>query len=200
MARFRAFASESSSSDEEDQRPTRPLPNKPSPPKKPVKTPTEDDESAEEEVLTESEESSSESSSSDIQEDDRAVTVREGSATRKTNALVQGKDGEIHYAHEVDAQTRIAPLARDPTIIPWAQQLGVDAQKMHVMQTSLFRMPEEAAALKAIYKPDSKTSRKHINIYSPPKPLPRKHGRESDVDGVRSDPREVCLVSRFKYL
>jgi nuclear pore complex protein Nup98-Nup96 len=200
MARFRAFASESSSSDEDDQRPTRPLPHRPSPPKKPVKTPAEDDESAEEEALTESEDPSSESSSLDMREDELAVTVRGGSATRKTNALVHGEDGEIRYAHEVDGQTRVAPLAHDPTIIPWAQQLGVDAQKMHVMQTSLFRMPEEAAALKAIYKPDPQTSRKRLNIYSPPKPRLRKHGRESDVEGLRSDSREVCRLPRFKCL
>ncbi|EKM77441.1 hypothetical protein AGABI1DRAFT_77500 [Agaricus bisporus var. burnettii JB137-S8] len=190
MARFRAFASESSSSDEEDVRPTRPSPHRSSSPKKPVEEPAEDNESAEEEGLTESEDSSSESSSSDLREDQLVVAVRGGAATHKNNALVQGEDGEIRYAHEVNAQTRVAPLSRDPTIIPWAQQLGVDAQKMHVMQTSLFRMPEEAAALKAIYKPDPKTSRKRLNIYSPPEPLPRKHGRESDVDGLRSESRE----------
>ncbi|KAF9066758.1 nuclear protein 96-domain-containing protein [Rhodocollybia butyracea] len=54
----------------------------------------------------------------------------------------------------------------------------VDSQRMHVMQTSLFRMPEEAAALKAM---------NHIADISLQRPSPvlRKHGRESDGD-IRS--------------
>lgn len=194
MARFRAYTSESSSSDDEEERPTRPLPSKPSPPKKPVEEPIEEDESVEEGV-SESEASTSESSSSEMDEDELRATARAEPAVRKSNALVQGEDGEIRYAHEVEARTR-GPLDGDPTIIPWAQRLGVDAQKMHVMQTSLFRMPEEAAALRALHQDAGpKTSRKRLNLHSPPKASTRKHGRESDIDGLRSDSREVRHVT-----
>ncbi|KAF8893231.1 hypothetical protein CPB84DRAFT_1848696 [Gymnopilus junonius] len=71
----------------------------------------------------------------------------------------RGENEDIRYAHEINMRVpsasssslsppRIRPMG-DPNIIPWAQHVGVDAQKMHVMQTSLFRMEEEAAALKA---------------------------------------------------
>ena len=72
----------------------------------------------------------------------------------------------------------------DNSIIPWAQQIGVNAQKMHVMQTSLFRMPEEAAALKAVDQP--MRSRRLIA-----RTLNRKHSRESDGDAARFESREV---------
>jgi nuclear pore complex protein Nup98-Nup96 len=81
----------------------------------------------------------------------------------------------------------IPPSAKtrtDNSIIPWAQQIGVNAQKMHVMQTSLFRMPEEAAALKAVDQP--MRSRRLMA-----RPLNRKHSRESDGDAARFESREV---------
>ncbi|KAG6854537.1 hypothetical protein C0991_005449 [Blastosporella zonata] len=118
------------------------------------------------------------------------------------NALVEGEDGEIHYAHEVDenraSNLRVSeasssssppppPRARgDPTLTSWAQHVGVDSQKMHVMQTSLFRLPEEAAALKALNHPQS--SRAGLRV--PLQPLNRKHSRDSDGDGLRTDSRE----------
>jgi nuclear pore complex protein Nup98-Nup96 len=128
-----------------------------------------------------------------MNEEELIAKTRAGTITRKRNALVQDEDGEIRYAHEVnEAQTR-GSMNIDPTIIPWAQRIGIDAQKMHVMQTSLFRMPEEAAALKALHQDTgTKPSRKRLDIPSPPKVLSRKHGRESDGDAIRSDSREVC--------
>ncbi|KAF9446476.1 hypothetical protein P691DRAFT_733167 [Macrolepiota fuliginosa MF-IS2] len=194
MARFRAYTSESSSDDDEDNRPTRPLPARNAAPKEPEQERVEQDESDAEEV-SESEASSSGASSSEIEEEEPTTRGRTGATARKRNALVQDDDGEIRYAHEVEevdgalAQAR-GPLDGDPTIIPWAQQLGVDAQKMHVMQTSFFRMPEEAAALKALHETGPKTSRKRLDLPSPPKGFTRKHGRESDADGVRLDSRE----------
>ena len=38
----------------------------------------------------------------------------------------------------------------DPTIIPLVKHVDYDTHTMHVMQTLLFQMPEEAAALKAL--------------------------------------------------
>ncbi|RPD56020.1 hypothetical protein L227DRAFT_509201 [Lentinus tigrinus ALCF2SS1-6] len=73
----------------------------------------------------------------------------------------------------------------DPTIIPWAREIGVDPQKMHVMQTSLFRMPEEERALKALNEPPS---RRRLLITS--SSLSRKHSRDSEGDGLRADSRQ----------
>ncbi|KAI0332827.1 hypothetical protein GY45DRAFT_1245970 [Cubamyces sp. BRFM 1775] len=72
----------------------------------------------------------------------------------------------------------------DPTIIPWAREIGVDPQKMHVMQTSLFRMPEEERALKALNQPQS---RRRLLLTSN---LSRKHSRDSEGDGLRADSRQ----------
>ncbi|CCL99212.1 uncharacterized protein FIBRA_01227 [Fibroporia radiculosa] len=74
--------------------------------------------------------------------------------------------------------------AADPTIIPWARELGVDAQKMHVMQTSLFRMPEEEAALKALSRP---ATRRKPSLFAS---LNRKHSRDSEGEGLRADSRQ----------
>jgi hypothetical protein len=75
----------------------------------------------------------------------------------------------------------------DPTVISRAQQLGVEAQRVHNMQTALFRMPEEEAALKALTQP-KRTLRLQLN---------RKHSRESDGDGLRLESIEVCAVLWF---
>ncbi|PFH49584.1 hypothetical protein AMATHDRAFT_62906 [Amanita thiersii Skay4041] len=140
---------------------------------------------------------SSNSVSSGYSDRNRRRTRQRHARRRPTrNALVEGEDGELRYAHEL--AIRVSPPSTspppagtsvaDPSIIPWAQHIGVDAQKMHVMQTSLFRMPEEAAALRA------------LNEQQPPKlsmvtkqlqqPLNRKHSRDSDGDGLRIEPRE----------
>ena len=77
----------------------------------------------------------------------------------------------------------------DPTIIPWAREIGVDPQKMHVMQTSLFRMPEEERALKALNEPPS---RRRLLLTSS---LSRKHSRDSEGDGLRADSQQVRRYS-----
>ncbi|KAI0822929.1 nuclear protein 96-domain-containing protein [Trametes gibbosa] len=83
-------------------------------------------------------------------------------------------------------QRRNVPRAPpgDPTIIPWAREIGVDPQKMHVMQTSLFRMPEEEKALKALSQPQS---RRKLLLTSN---LTRKHSRDSEGEGFRADSRQ----------
>ncbi|EJF57390.1 hypothetical protein DICSQDRAFT_157411 [Dichomitus squalens LYAD-421 SS1] len=85
------------------------------------------------------------------------------------------------------AQPTRAQLSRqgDPTIIPWAREIGVDPQKMHVMQTSLFRMPEEERVLKALNEPQPR--RKLLQLKSA---LTRKHSRDSEGEGLRADSRQ----------
>ncbi|KAF8069104.1 nuclear protein 96-domain-containing protein [Lyophyllum atratum] len=181
MARFRANFSDSSDDDSSSEAETQPHQQQPS-----------EDES-------ESESESSRSSSPDMQEDELLTTSMRRRKQPKRDALVEDEDGEIRYAHEVEVagalDVRVSPASSsvspppprtrgDPTIIPWAQHIGVDAQKMHVMQTSLFRMPEEAAALKALNQPS------RTNLRVPLQPLNRKHSRDSDGDGLRTDSRE----------
>ncbi|KAG5642363.1 hypothetical protein DXG03_002960 [Asterophora parasitica] len=149
------------------------------------------------EEKSESEEEYSRSPSPNLHEDDLLTSPARRQRQPKRNALVEDEDGEIQYAHEVgkvrgpnlrvsvaSSSSSPPPPARargDPTIIPWAQHIGVDAQKMHVMQTSLFRMPEEAVALKALNQPA------RPNLRVPLQTLNRKHSRDSDGDGFRID-------------
>lgn len=79
----------------------------------------------------------------------------------------------------------------DPTLVPRAREIGVDRQRMHVMQTALFRAPEEEAALRSITQVASKPSAKKLLL---PSGRARKHGRDSDGDGVRADSRQVSLM------
>ena len=191
MARFRAYASDSSddgSASEPEERPQHP---------------SEEDGSE-----SGSDQETSSSSSSEMHEDELVSSRIRHRQKPKRNALVEDEDGEIQYANEMNNDRRPAvrvssassspsssstpppPRAahRDPTVIPWAQHIGVDPQKMHVMQTSLFRMPEEAAALKTMNQPT------RSNLRIPLQPLNRKHSRDSDGDGLRVDSREVCLM------
>ncbi|KAJ7636026.1 nuclear protein 96-domain-containing protein [Mycena polygramma] len=153
MARFRAYTSDSSSDDE-------PLSEEEKIPEEAPELPEED-----------SDDDSSSSTSSDLREEELITRPR------PRNGLVEDENGDIQYAHEVSR-----PRA-DPTLIPWAQHIGVDAQKMHVMQTSLFRVPEEAAAMRAA----ENSARAHLQV---PQPLNRKHSRDSDGDGLRFESKE----------
>ena len=74
----------------------------------------------------------------------------------------------------------------DPSVIPWAQRIGIDPQKMHVMHASLFPRPESAEVLKQSNadKPD----RTRLT----PNGLHRKHSRDSEGDGLRAATQEVC--------
>lgn len=176
MARFRAYTSDSSDNDSasEPDNETRPA---------------DDQDESESDS-----ESSSSSSSSEMNEDELLTSASRRRRRMDRNALVEDEEGEIRYAHEVDvrvspASSSSSPPPRnrgDPTIIPWAQHIGVDAQKMHVMQTSLFRVPEEAAALKTL------NQQAHPSLRIPLQPLNRKHSRDSDGDGLHPNSREVC--------
>jgi hypothetical protein len=202
MARFRAYASDSSSDEEELQRAGTSSASERLPDQQGRDEQHESE--SDEESLNNSGESSG-SSSSDMDEEELiAPRTLKSANSRGHNALVEDQDGEIRYAHEVDVRVS-PPSARssppsnprqhvngNPTIIPWAQQIGVDAQKMHVMQTSLFRMPE-AAALRALDQPTRPQQTTRQNLALPAQSLNRKHSRDSDGDGLRFDSREVCL-------
>jgi nuclear pore complex protein Nup98-Nup96 len=154
--------------------------------------------------------SSSSSSSSEMQEEELRSSPpaqRKNSRIRDRNSLVEDENGDINIAHHVHVRvssasssnssppvkTRLNNPRDDPTIIPWAKHVGVDAQTMHVMQTSLFRMPEEAAALKALQQVPKPTTTVRLDINTRNQTVNRKHSRDSDGDGLRIDSREVGL-------
>ncbi|TFK26610.1 nucleoporin nup189 [Coprinopsis marcescibilis] len=200
MTRFRAYASESSSSDEDsDYQPTS---TKPQAAQESDQSGSEEEES-EEEVSDEEEDDDrySSGSASSVRMLERELLY--GKPRRPRTALVEDENGDIQLDGDEDVELlsrsssstssrSSTPEHRgtngDPNIIPWARQLGVDAQKMHVMQTSLFRMPEEAAALKALNQP--KPGHKILNLQGSNGPLNRKHSRDSEGDGLRHDSRE----------
>ena len=203
MARFRAFESDSGSSDEEEHN-VEELPK----PKAPLPI-TDGDEDQQEDEGVEGDELVEESDASDnlseMEEDDVAHDAVSQSRPRK--ALQLDENGDFQVTGEVDAeaiegdslsQSSRSSSPDDPqalgppsNIIPWARHVGVDAQKMHVMQTSLFRLPEEAAALKALNQPAPK--QKTVAALT----LSRKHSRDSEGEGLRHDSREVSFFVAF---
>lgn len=176
MGRFTAYTSDISDDDEDDAIPVSDDERPASQPQQQVEDRDESDS-----------DSSSSSSSDDMHEDELMRSPRRNSNPTR-NALIQDQDGEIRYSHEVDG-SRDGPFSSSPPLtreepIPWAQQVGVDPQRMHVMQASLFRVPEEAEAMRAANKPKR-------SAWVLPQSLNRKHSRGSDGGGLHAEPREV---------
>lgn len=125
----------------------------------------------------------------DEDEVDGGLEVEEDEESEESGDDARGRTSR----HSRPAPRASRGPAGDPTIIPWAREIGVDPQKMHVMQTSLFRMPEEEKALKALNQPQS---RKRLLLTSN---LSRKHSRDSEGEGQRADSRQVrgavCLCT-----
>lgn len=146
--------------------------------------------SEEEEDIEVDEEEDESEDTSDMDEDD-LIVEKPAFPRPRNHALVEDSDGEIQYKHirsqsgstsSSDSDSEGA-RRRGATVASWAGRVGIDAQKMHVMQTSLFRMPEEAAALQAMNQP----IRPRFKL-SPT--VSRKHSRDSVGDG-RLDSQEV---------
>ena len=73
----------------------------------------------------------------------------------------------------------------DPSLIPRAHQLGVEPQRMHVMQATLFRPGDGVEGVPP----------RHKALALPPSlSMSRKHSRDSDGEGLRQDsqPVRVC--------
>ncbi|KAL0959899.1 hypothetical protein HGRIS_011566 [Hohenbuehelia grisea] len=169
MARFRAYTSDSSDDDSEQEQPQ----------VQPEEPPRADEPDA--------------SSSSDMDEDELLPSPRRKRQRRVEIEEVDEDDSDEGYVHPMRhrggsrrASASPPPTNRvDPTLTPFAQHVGVDSQRMMVMQTSLFRMPEEAAAIKAT----NKSAPRNVTLQPPVRPT-RKHPRESDSDFHRVDSRE----------
>lgn len=198
MVRFSAYNTDSSNtSDEDDHTSSREAPR--------ATSIIEPESNAESDV--DDEPSSSSSSSSEMQEEElRSSPPARWKYLRKQdrNALVEDEKDDVHQVHvrvssssssnsSPPAKTRLNNPRDDPTIIPWAKHVGVDAQTMHVMQTSLFRMPEEAAALKALQQVPKPMTTVRLDVSTRNQTVNRKHSRDSDGDGLRIDSREVGL-------
>ena len=72
----------------------------------------------------------------------------------------------------------------DPSLIPRAQQLGVEPQRMHVMQASLFRTEDDAEGVPTRRRPLALSSSLSLT---------RKHSRDSDGEGLRQDSQQVSV-------
>jgi len=207
MARFAALDldSGSDSSEEEVQKPSlRRPPTPPSPPKRRLGVLEEDDEGDDEASEVSDELHEEEEEESGMDEDDVGESPpRHRQRAVKQSALVEGEDGEFRFGHELEPRaststtshspptTRYRPLD-DPTVIPWAQQIGLDAAKVKQMQASMFKDHDVGGA--------SSTSRagpgqKHKLPVVKPFALQRKHSRDSEGDGLRHDSQEVRFCS-----
>lgn len=210
MARFTAFASDTS--DEEEflvqrsraKSPTRLLTQKNLRLATTHNHVDEDDDDEDDEDYSESE------SSSEMDEDELDSPARRTRRRRDPNALVEGADGEYYHAHEIDEMEEEEQDTDEEDItdsdqdvedalrnggsgesqpIPWARQVGVDPQKMHLMQASLFRLPEEESALRVQTATTAKSGKPRLT-WANGHGLHRKHSRESDGD-FRLSTREV---------
>ncbi len=115
-----------------------------------------------------------EQESSEDEQEDSDMHEDELMPVRNKTALVQDDDGDYDV---------IMPQ-REPSLPP--QMAALDAQRIRVMQTSLFRMPEEAENMRAMM---NMPEQRALRVLQPH--LNRKHSRDSDGDGMRVDAREV---------
>jgi nuclear pore complex protein Nup98-Nup96 len=192
MARFTALASDTSEDD--DQYVVSPLIKKQSQPRtrhQPLPTPRVQHEANEDAEMA------SDSDLSAVDEEDLHSDSPRSNA-RGQHALIRAARGtytteepeDDESSGESSRSSPEAPLPEhrrgDPTIIPWAQRIGVDPQKLHVMQASLFRAPETAEALKQLPPEGDRLT---------PNGLHRKHSRDSEGEGLRATTQGVCHFS-----
>lgn len=188
MARFRAYVSDSEEEEDVSMEVPPPQPEKPSR--------EEDHNMEDDEVLVVARPNRimnrepSDVEDDDDDDDDDDEESEEDEVDEELDDEDEDEDSEDDARGRTSAPYKSGPRdARGPpgdtTIIPWAREIGVDPQKMHVMQTSLFRMPEEERALKALNQPQS---RKRLLL---PSTLSRKHSRDSEGEGYRADSRQV---------
>jgi len=119
--------------------------------------------------------------------DSSRVSARAGGGTYANEE--QEEDEESGESSRSSLEAMLPEHRRgDPSIIPWAQRIGIDPQKMHVMHASLFPGPESADAPKQQLNTE-KTDRSRLT----PNELHRKHSRDSEGEGLRAATREVCL-------
>lgn len=190
MARFRAYVSDSDEEDDASNTSAHAIPDQPTTGKRDF---GEDD---------------SDSSDSEMLETELLTSAAKQKQPSK-KALVQGDDGEYYHTHEMrraetptDVSTseseseddsppppnsRIRP---DSSMTAWARQVGVEPQRMHVMQAALFTTDDPT---------DAQEARRLIAIPSSSS-LHRKHSRDSDGEGLRLDSQQVRIMITYQIL
>ena len=187
MARFRAFLTDSESEAEET---TQNATTATHPPEKPTDVSMSEDDS---------EEAGSESESSQPSPKHRKRTGKalvhpkdeRGYRASKTRRLESPLDVSTSEEESVsDSEDDESPPPNqpqaDPSLISRAQQLGVEPQRMHVMQASLFGLGDGVEGVPTRHK---------ALVLSTSLSLSRKHSRDSDGEGLRQDSQQVrvCL-------
>jgi nuclear pore complex protein Nup98-Nup96 len=127
-------------------------------------------------------------------EEPRSDSSRPSADNQRASARAMTEDPEEEEDEEESGESSRSSLEvalpehrrGDPSIIPWAQRLGIDPQKMHVMHSSLFPAPESAEALKQL------NVEKHDRARLTPNGVHRKHSRDSEGEGLRAATEEVC--------
>jgi nuclear pore complex protein Nup98-Nup96 len=186
MARFRAFLTDSESeADETTQNATTAT-------RPPVKSADVAMTGGDAEVTdSESESDSGEPSSGHRKRTANALVLRRDEKNyrrSKSRRSISPTDVSASEEESVSGSEGDSPPPNQPqvdhSIIPRAQQLGVEPQRMHVMQASLFRneggMEGAPARHKALVPARSLS-------------LSRKHSRDSDGEGLRHDSQQVSV-------
>lgn len=189
MARFRAFLTDSESEAEET---TQNATAATHPPTKPADVNMPGDDSEETDSGSESE--SSQPSPEHRHRSGKAlVRTRDEkgyrvSKTRRSESPTDASSPEEES--EGDSEDNESPphnqLQVDPSLIPRAQQLGMEPQRMHVMQASLFRAEDDVEGAPIRHKALALSSSLS---------LARKHSRDSDGEGLRQDSQPVRHTS-----
>jgi len=213
MARFTALPSDTSEDDEKyvaspPLKPPQPRTNRPPAPSRVQRV----DEDAE--MASDSGSSRADGEGEEEDEDDEppSDSPRPSANNHRRAAARAGRGRETHTTEEEEEEEGeesggssrsslevvILPEHRrgDPSIIPWAQRIGIDPQKMHVMHASLFPGPGPESSAEAL-KPSNAEKPERVRLT--PNGLHRKHSRDSEGDGVRAATQEVCVCFYFSF-
>ena len=191
MARFTALASDTSEDDEKyvaspPRKPPQPRTRGVIPPSR-VQRPDDDVDMISDSGSSRADEEDEEAEEEDEEDppsDSSRVSPRAGGRTYTNEE--QEDDEESSDSSRSSLEVTLPEHRRgDPSIIPWAQRIGIDPQKMHVMHASLFPGRESAEALKQLNT--EQTDRTRLT----PNGLHRKHSRDSEGEGLRTATREV---------
>ena len=107
------------------------------------------------------------------------------SKSRRSESLTGSSTGEDSEADSDDNESPPPNRSQaDPSLIPRAQQLGVEPQRMHVMQASLFRAEDGVEGVPTRHKALALSSSLGLT---------RKHSRDSDGEGLRQDSQQVSV-------
>lgn len=187
MARFRAFLTDSESEADEPTKNATTAATRP--PVRPADVTMTEDEAEETDSGVESD--SGEPSPKHRKRTGKALVLHKdeknhrGSKSRRSeppaHTSSSGEESEVHSEDDESPPPNQPQV--DHSIIPRAQQVGVEPQRMHVMQASLFRTEGVEGV----------PTRRKALAPAPPLSLSRKHSRDSDGDGLRQDSQQVSV-------